>query len=671
MLKVKIVLLVTSLLLVTIQNSCAADITPTKMSRDSYTQGIYFPAPGQSVDAQDQRSPKKVGLDPELVNELRGKASRWALWRHGYLVHVEGDFNQKTEVASLRKTWHALTVGAAIKQGKIPSYHQKLSKWNKELTGNDAEATWWHVITQSTAFNYPYNDYPDYKPGKMWTYSDHNPYHLCHALAKAYGKKNYYDNYSDVVAQAYFNDIGMRGWSTSTRQDGIRFHFDLEDMGRLGLLVLTRGKWKDKEVIPQWFVEELETKQTYGMLVNYDGPYDGKIGLDPVVYPECPYGYMTWVNTDQDLYPGADAAWANGAGAGGTYILWNHRNGIVFAGVAVKTGPTSNGIPHIIERNITGPNPLIAEEQGEKLDEAYLESLRTEVHPKSHPKVSKGVLFQPKIIIGKAGERNLTGDVFTPKKIPSKTRPAIVFLHGGSWMFGSPSQFHHHADYLARKYGFFALSVDYRLSDETKFPAALQDAKCAIRWIRSHAKKLNIDLERIAICGGSAGAHLSSMVATTAGVKGYEGNGGHQEFPSHVNAVILFNGEFDMWDLVKKKSLIEAMIQFIGDSAEEMPEKYDELSSVKRIHSQVPATLLLHGTIDKCVSHEQSVAFFNRLQEVGVHAELELYQDKPHAWFNREPDRTKTLKRIERFLVSHFELGRSGKQENKRMKSDQ
>ena len=304
-----------------------------------------------------------------------------------------------------------------------------------------------------------------------------------------------------------------------------------------------------------------------------------------------------------------------------------------------------------------GPTKPQPTQEIKSLDEAYLESLRTEVHPKSHPKVSKGVLFRSKVIIGKAGKRNLTGDVFTPKKIPRKPRPAIVFLHGGSWMFGSPSQFHHHADYLARKYGFFALSVDYRLSGEAKFPAALQDAKCAIRWIRSHAKKLNIDPERIAICGGSAGAHLASMVATTADVKGYEGNGGHQEFLSHVNAVILFNGEFDMWDLVKNKSLIEAMIQFIGGSSEEMPEKYDELSSVKRIHSKVPATLFLHGTLDKCVSHEQSVAFFNRLQEVGVHAELELYEDKPHAWFNREPDRTKTLKRMEKFLVSRFKLG--------------
>ncbi len=302
--------------------------------------------------------------------------------------------------------------------------------------------------------------------------------------------------------------------------------------------------------------------------------------------------------------------------------------------------------------------PVIAEPQDETLDEAYIESLKTEVHPNAPPEVSEGVVFRSKVIIGKAGKRDLTGDVFTPKKIPSKPRPAIVFLHGGSWMFGSPSQFHYDSDYLAKNYGFFTISVDYRLSGEAQFPAALQDAKCAIRWVRSHAKKLNIDPQRVVICGGSAGGHLSSMIATTAGVKSYEGNGGHHQFSSHANAVVIFNGEFDMWDLVEKKSLIDAMKQFIGGTPEEMPEKYDELSSIKRIDGKTPATLLLHGTEDRCVSHEQAVAFHNRLKEVGVHSELELYEGKPHAWFNKEPDRTKTLKRMERFLVSQFGLGK-------------
>jgi CubicO group peptidase (beta-lactamase class C family) len=130
-------------------------------------------------------------------------------------------------------------------------------------------------------------------------------------------------------------------------------------MGRLGLLVVARGQWRGVEVIPRSFVEELESKQTRGMRVNYDGPDDGRVGLDPKAFPEAPYGYMTWVNTSGDYYPGADTAWAWGAGAGGTTILWNHKTGIVFAGVCVDTGPKAKGIPRVIEAAITGANPLV------------------------------------------------------------------------------------------------------------------------------------------------------------------------------------------------------------------------------------------------------------------------------------------------------------------------
>ena len=323
--------------------------------------GVYFAPPGQSIANQDRRRPEEVGVRPEIVDQLKVKMldGHWALWRHGYLLHVEGDFNKNIEVKSLRKTWHALTVGAAIKQNRIPSVHQKIGVWCKELTAKDAAATWWHVITQTSGFDYPYGAYPPYEPGQIWTYSDKNPKHLCNALARVYGKRNYADDYDEVVRRAYFDAIGMRGWRTSARNDGIRFHFDLEDMGRLGLLVLARGTWRGKQVIPRSFVKQLEVKQTYGAKVNYNGPDDGKIGLDPQEFPEAPYGFMTWVNTDGDYYPGADKAWAWGAGAGGSYVLWNHRNGIVFAGFGVHGGPSSDGIPHVIESCIDGPNPLV------------------------------------------------------------------------------------------------------------------------------------------------------------------------------------------------------------------------------------------------------------------------------------------------------------------------
>ena len=342
---------------------------------------FYFPPPGQGLDKQDQRQPQEVGLDPGIIQQLqksiqdhletRQKVSqRWALWRHGYLIHVEGDFNQATDVASLRKTWHAMTVGAAIKQGKIPSYDQKISVWQTELEGKKAEATWRHVILQAAGFDYPHGDHPEYKPGEMWTYSDWNPVHLCHALAKVYGKKDFYDNYEDVIKEAYFDAIGMEGWSTkiifdnsSQMKDGIRFVISLEHMGRLGLLALARGTWNGVELVPRWFVEELETKQTYGMKVNYQGPYDGNIGLRNYGdrFSECPYGYMTWVNADGDYYPGADRAWAFGRGAGGTTIMWNRKNGVVFAAAGLRTDPDGDSVPHIIERCIIGSNPLVTD----------------------------------------------------------------------------------------------------------------------------------------------------------------------------------------------------------------------------------------------------------------------------------------------------------------------
>jgi len=195
------------------------------------TSGIHFAPPGQSIANQDLRRPEEVGLRPEIIYRLKDKMQdgHWALWRHGYLVHQEGDFNKNIEVKSLRKTWHALTVGAAVKQNRIPSVHQKISVWCKELTAKDALATWQHVITQTSGFDYPYGTYPAYEPGQLWTYSDKNPKYLCNALAQVYGKQNYADDYEDVVSRAYFDAIGMRGWTTSVRSG---FLLWLEASGR-------------------------------------------------------------------------------------------------------------------------------------------------------------------------------------------------------------------------------------------------------------------------------------------------------------------------------------------------------------------------------------------------------------------------------------------------------
>ena len=144
-------------------------------SAQSSSDSIYFPPPGQAITNQFLTTPQEVGLSPSIVTDLESVigAGRWALWRHGYLVHVDGDFNQNGSILSARKTIHAATVGAGIQRGLIPSLNQEISDWNPGLTGLDADATWFHVLTQTSAF-----DEPTLAPGSLWAYSDANPFQL-------------------------------------------------------------------------------------------------------------------------------------------------------------------------------------------------------------------------------------------------------------------------------------------------------------------------------------------------------------------------------------------------------------------------------------------------------------------------------------------------------------
>ena len=145
-------------------------------------------------------------------------------------------------------------------------------------------------------------------------------------------------------------------------------------------------------------------------------------------------------------------------------------------------------------------------------------------------------------------------------------------------------------------------------------------------------------------------------MAVSNGVKEYEGDGGHADYSSDVQMAILYNGEFDMWDLVAKGSLIDAMDAFFGGTSDEIPAKYDEASPIKRLTKDTPPMLFLHGDQDHCVSHEQALAMVRGLRALNVPAEAEVYPGKPHAWFNQDPDWKITVQRVEPFLVKHFQL---------------
>ncbi|MBT3606296.1 MAG: alpha/beta hydrolase [Candidatus Latescibacteria bacterium] len=237
----------------------------------------------------------------------------------------------------------------------------------------------------------------------------------------------------------------------------------------------------------------------------------------------------------------------------------------------------------------------------------------------------------------------------------TELRPAIVFIHGGSWKHGDKKQFYRQAAYLAAKHNIFGVCIEYRLSGVAKFPAALEDCKCAIRWTRSVAEKFQIDTNRIGICGGSAGAHLSALAATTNGVDAYEGKGPYQSFSSRVHLAILYNGHFDMNDQLKDHVQDQDMYDFFGGHPWEIPEIYGAASPFIRVCKDTPPMLFLHGDQDH-YPHRQSISMGERLTHYGVYSEVEIYIGKGHAWFNREPDNQTTTERMTEFVEKIFKL---------------
>ncbi len=262
----------------------------------------------------------------------------------------------------------------------------------------------------------------------------------------------------------------------------------------------------------------------------------------------------------------------------------------------------------------------------------------------------ENVEVQRDVVYGRGGDRDLKLDLFLPKE-QGPARPAIVFVHGGGWSGGNRLAFQRQAAHLAGK-GYVGACVEYRLSGEAKFPAALEDCKAAVRWVRAEAKRLNVDPDRIAAVGGSAGGHLVAMLGTTDSSAGLEGKGGHPDFSSRVQLVVPFNGVFDLRG--GRDDASGSVSKFLGASFAEAPETYRKASPITYVSKDDPPFLFLHGTADTTVAIEQSRRMARALKDAGVAAEVIEYEGATHGFFNRPPHYAPTLAKLESFLDAHF-----------------
>lgn len=200
----------------------------------------------------------------------------------------------------------------------------------------------------------------------------------------------------------------------------------------------------------------------------------------------------------------------------------------------------------------------------------------------------------------------------------SDQRPAIVFFHGGGWVGGSPSSFNGHCEYFASR-GLVCATVEYRLirpkTNGTPL-VCIQDAKSAMRWVRSHAKELGIDSKRIAAAGGSAGGHLAAFCGL---VEGKDDPNDEFSISPKPNAMILYNPVFN-----------NGPGQY---GYTRVGEHYKEFSPAHNITSNAPPAVVFLGTKDHLIPVEIAKDFQTKMEKVGAKCDLHLYEGQGHGFY--------------------------------------
>lgn len=255
------------------------------------------------------------------------------------------------------------------------------------------------------------------------------------------------------------------------------------------------------------------------------------------------------------------------------------------------------------------------------------------------------------VVYKTVGDTKLALYVFNPDgHQPSDSRPAIVFFFGGGWTSGSPGQFEQHCRYLSSR-GIVAITADYRVASRHQVKAVncVTDAKSAIRYVRSHAKELGVDPERIAAAGGSAGGHLAACTGT---IPGLDEAGEDVRLTSLPNAMVLFNPAL-------------TLAPMDGDDfggfgarlpAERMGIEPMKVSPTHQVKAGVAPTMIFHGKADSTVPFSTVEAFTNAMKRAGNRCELSGFEGQQHGFFNfGRGDNAmfrETLKQTDRFFAS-------------------
>lgn len=206
--------------------------------------------------------------------------------------------------------------------------------------------------------------------------------------------------------------------------------------------------------------------------------------------------------------------------------------------------------------------------------------------------------------------------------------PIILHLHGGAFEIGGRRDFHVLTWLRALDRGYAVVSVEYRLSGEAIFPAGIQDAKAAVRWLRAHGSKYSLNADRVAAVGGSSGGNYAAMLCVTAGEALFDDPAlGNTEYASDIQAAVDMFGPTDFLKMDEHLTAnhlgpadhsegTSPEARYLGAPITAVPDKVRLASPIAYVHKGMSPILIQHGTADCTVPVQQSIELARAIEEI-------------------------------------------------------
>ncbi len=266
------------------------------------------------------------------------------------------------------------------------------------------------------------------------------------------------------------------------------------------------------------------------------------------------------------------------------------------------------------------------------------------------PSPPPDVSLQENVVYGNADGVPLLMDIVRPKLL-SGDLPVVLCIHGGGWSSGSKKDMHQLA-YGITSLGFEAVSIDYRLSQQSKFPSQIDDVKTALNYLRTHAKEMKIDAKRIAALGASAGGHLALLLAESSASEAKPPLAEGQK--RALQAVASIAGPTDFTSNLPEFSK-QIITVLMGKPFEQNVKAYKDASPIFGLKADCAPLFLIHGDKDQLVPYAQATSMIAACDKAGVSAELFTLHNADHGGGGDPGEAQESMRSLAQFFQKHLQ----------------